>query len=179
VRSTGITPGAYHDSAARVTVLRIGYGDPMAAKRRLPLVSSGAGDADPERAPWQWVGFGTLAIFMVWLPLSAVAVSVAGRMVVRVDSGRAELAPSALPVFVASSALALGIGALAGGLLVGRWGGRRVGVREATLAGLVAALVAVVASWVSAGVSPGALVVVPVAAAFGALGGKLGRSARR
>jgi hypothetical protein len=152
----------------------------MAAKRRLPLIAS-AGDveADPTRAPWQWVGFGTLAIFVVWLPLSATSVAITSRMLVAQGPGRVELAPAALPIFLGVSALALALAAMIGGFVVGRWGGPGVGVREACLAALVAALVAVVASWASFGVSLGALVVAPFALPFGALGGKLGRWARR
>lgn len=77
------------------------------------------------------------------------------------------------------SALALGLASLIGGMVVGRWGGPGVGIREATLSALVAALVAIAASWASFGVTLSALVVVPFALPFAALGGKLGRSARR
>jgi hypothetical protein len=152
----------------------------MAAKRRLPLApSAGDVEADPARAPWQWVGFGTVAIFVVWLPLSAASSAITSRMVMAQGSGRVELAPAAIPISLGASALALAIAALMGGFVVGRWGGAGVGVREASLAALVAAMVAVVASWASFGVSLGALVIVPFALPFAALGGKLGRSARR
>src|SRR5580658_6091664 len=164
-RGAGITTSrAYHDCMADVTSTRMGYPERMAAKRRLPLApSAGDTEADPTRAPWQWVGFGTVAIFVVWLPLSAAASAIASRMLVArgPGPGRAELALAALPIFLGASALALALAALIGGFVVGRWGGGRVGVREASLAALVAALVAVVASWVSFGVSLGALVVVP------------------
>src|SRR5689334_10420750 len=56
-------------------------------KRRLPIVKSpvepradGGGDDDsPSRPPWQWVGFGTVAIFVVWLPLAFLGVVAAAR----------------------------------------------------------------------------------------------------
>ena len=152
----------------------------MAGKRRLPVLPSG-GDADggPTRAPWQWVGFGSLAIFVVWLPLAAVAAAVASRMFGRVAPGVVEASPAAIAAFVGMSALALALAAIVGGFVVGRWGGAGVGIRQASLAGFAAALVAVVASWASFGVSWSALVVVPFALPFAALGGRLGRSARR
>jgi hypothetical protein len=125
------------------------------------------------------VGFGTLAIFVVWLPLSASASAITSKMLVAGGPGRVELAPAALPIFLGVSALALALASLIGGFVVGRWGGAGVGVREASLAALVAALVAVAASWASFGVNLGALVVVPFALPFAGLGGKLGRSARR
>jgi hypothetical protein len=165
---------------ADVTSTRMGYLDRMAAKRRLPLApSTGDADADPARAPWQWVGFGTVAIFVAWLPLSGAASALAARMVGPTASSRSELTPAAIGIFVGMSALALGLASLIGGLVVGRWGGPGVGIREATLSALVAALVAIAASWASFGVTLSALVVVPFALPFAALGGKLGRSARR
>jgi hypothetical protein len=158
----------------------MGYVHHVAAKRRLPVLPSGGdADADPTRAPWQWVGFGSLAIFVVWVPLSAAASAMTSRMLVPVGSGRFELAPIAIREFVGLSALAFGLAAVVGGFVVGRWGGPGVGVREACLAGLAAALVAVTASWLSLGVILSALVVVPFALLFAALGGRLGRSARR
>ncbi len=178
--STTITSRAYHDCTADVTRVRHGLPYGVAAKRRLPVLPSGGdADADPARAPWQWVGFGTLAIFVVWVPLAAVAATVASHMVVRVAPGVAEPGPAAIAAFVGMSALALALAAIVGGFVVGRWGGAGAGVRQASLAGFAASLVAVIASWASFGVSLSALVVVPFALPFAALGGKLGRSARR
>jgi hypothetical protein len=149
----------------------------MAAKRRLPLAPSSDTDADPVRAAWQWVGFGTVAIFVAWLPLSAAASALASRLVGPASSNN-DVSPAAARVFVAMAALALGLAAGIGGFVVGRWGGAGVGVREATLAALAAAIVAVVASWASFGISLSALVVVLLALPFGAVGGKLGLARR-
>jgi hypothetical protein len=153
----------------------------MDAKRRLPLVpSAGDADADPERAPWQWVGFGTVTIFVVWLPLSAAASGGAAALVRALSpaSSDVDVFSWAMPLFVGLSALALGVAAFVGGFVVGRWGGRGVGVRQAALSGLVAAAVAVIASWTIYGIVLSALVIVLVALAFAALGGKLGRKVR-
>jgi|SRR5580658_1314981 hypothetical protein len=157
----------------------MGYVHRVAAKRRLPVLPSGGdADADPTRAPWQWVGFGSLAIFVVWVPLSAAAMTLAAR-IVPTGSSPTELAAPAIPIFLAIAASGLALAAAVGGFLVGRWGGAGVGMREASLAGLVAALVAVALSWARSGLAVGALLVVPFAVSFAALGGKLGRSARR
>jgi hypothetical protein len=160
---------------------RMGYSEEMDAKRRLPVVSSGDGAADPKRAPWQWVGFGTVAIFVVWLPLSAAASLGASALVraVRPTTPSSDVFLLTLPVFVGLSVLALGLAAFVGGFVVGRWGDRDVSVREAILAGLVAVAVAIVVSWVSFGFSASALLVAPIPIPFAALGGKLGLRSRR
>jgi hypothetical protein len=159
---------------------RMGYSEEMDAKRRLPVVSSGDGDADPKRAPWQWVGFGTVAILVVWLPLSAAA-SLGATALVRAarPASSSDVLLLTLPVFVGLSVLALGLAAFVGGFVVGRWGDRDVNVREAILAGLVAVAVAIVVSWVSFGFSASALLVAPIPIPFAALGGKLGLRSRR
>jgi hypothetical protein len=149
----------------------------MEPKRRLPLLKSSGGapegaDADPVRPPWQWVGFGALAIFVVWVPLAWLSSLAAIRL------GQLAQGPAlAVYVFLASSA-GLAIAALAGGYLVGRWGTAGVGVREAALAGLAAALVATLLAWGS-GVSAGALATVAIAVPPAALGGSLGLRRRR
>src|SRR5258708_13511948 len=60
------------------------------SKRRLPVLQSTAEEdpGDPHRPPWQWVVFGALAIFVVWLPLSAIA-AVATRSAPRISAGGA------------------------------------------------------------------------------------------
>jgi hypothetical protein len=75
--------------------------------------------------------------------------------------------------------VALGAGALLGGLLVGRWGPAGVGVREAALAGVAATAVAGVVTCVSFGFSPGILLVALVAPPAAALGGRLGLGKRQ
>jgi hypothetical protein len=151
----------------------------MAAKRRLPVLQTPPEADDPTRAPWQWVGFGTLAIVVIWVPLAA-AVELVTPMFLRYDAARPDLDFRALLVFMGLSAIAVALASFVGGFVVGRWGGAAVGVREAALAGLVASLTAVLASWASVGlINPSALVVVLLALPFAALGGKVGRSARR
>jgi hypothetical protein len=150
----------------------------MESKRRLPILqSAGDSEVDPARPGWQWVGFGTGAIFVMWLPLSVAAGAIASRLSPAVVGADAHTAMRAAVTFASASAIALGLSALAGGFVVGKWGGRGVGVREASLAGLSAAAVAVTASWLSFGFAPSALLVIPIALSFAALGGWLGRRA--
>ncbi len=140
-------------------------------KRHLPILKDGGSDADggdPVRAPWQWVGFGALAVFAVWVPLAALttgAVAAAG--------GLAQAPAATAALFAAGLALA----SLAGGFLVGRWGARTVGIREAALAGLVAALAAAALAWSSTGVA-GAVVTIVIAVPSSALGGGWGLKRR-
>jgi hypothetical protein len=141
-------------------------------KRRLPVLKTPAEgeEESPARPPWQWVGFGVLAIFVVWLPLAFLTGVAAVRL-----GGFAGAA--ALSVALLASGLA--IAAAAGGFLVGRWGAPGVGVREAALAGLAAALVATGLSLGSPGAASGAVVTIAVAVPFAALGGWLGLRRRR
>jgi hypothetical protein len=143
----------------------------VATKRRLPVLKAPP-EADPDeppRPPWQWVGFGTLAVFVVWLPLSWLATVAVTRI-----EGLEQAPVTRGLVFGAGLALA----AMAGGFLVGRWGTTEVGVREAALAGLSAALVATVLAWGTAGFSLGALATVVFAVPPAALGGWLGLKRR-
>ena len=138
----------------------------MQPKRRLPVLKDVAGDGagEPVRAPWQWVVFGALAVFVVWVPLAALTTAVLQRM--------AGLAGSP---FARAALFAVGLAAagFAGGYLVGRWGAGGVGIREAALAGLLAALVAAGLASGGGGIA-GALVIVAVAVPAAALGGRVG-----
>jgi len=136
-------------------------------KRRLPVLKTQDDELEgaEARPPWQWVGFGALAIFVVWVPLAYVTGVVATRFEVVAGSRIASLV-------VAASGLA--VAALAGGFLVGRWGGKDVGVREATLAGFAASLIASVLSLGAPGAWAGALVTLLVAVPFAWLGGRVG-----
>jgi hypothetical protein len=162
----------------------------MATKRRLPLVApspGGTDDPEPPRPPWHWIGFGTVATFATWLPLAWIAQLVTRRMIRAalgdVDSPTdAAAALAALPggermrlelAIAATYVLALLLGAAAGGYLVGRWGGDRIGVREAAVGGGVAGLVAVVLS-LAGGTSLAALAVVPLSAVGAAVGAARG-----
>jgi hypothetical protein len=127
---------------------------------------------------WQWVSFGAGAIFVAWLPLSAIGLALAARVSSRwtlddpVQLARAGIAIGAI------YALAIALGALGGGFIVGRWGKAGVGALQAALAGLVAATIATVLSCVSFGFTPRSLLVVVVAVPMAALGGTLGRRGR-
>jgi len=153
----------------------------VSGKRRLPVVQTPGSDAadEPERAPWQWVGFGAGAIFVAWLPLSAMAMALAARIARRWDlQDQAQLARAGIALG-AIYGLAIALGALGGGFVTGRWGGGGVGVKEAALAGLAAAVVATVLSCVSFGFAPSSFLVAVVAVPLAALGGVLGRRGRR
>jgi hypothetical protein len=148
----------------------------MEPKRRLPLLKSSGGgsedgDSAPLRPPWQWVGFGALAIFVVWVPLAWLTSLAAIRL------GQLGQPTPGVPLAVYSllaSSAGLAIAALAGGYLVGRWGTPGVGVREAALAGLAAALLATVLAWGSGPSFLGAVATVAIAVPPAALGGALG-----
>ena len=136
-------------------------------KRRLPVLKT-PGDGEDEataRPPWQWVGFGALGIFAVWLPLAFGAAWVASTL---------DASGASRVVSVGVLAAGLAVAAMAGGFLVGRWGGPGVGVREAALAGLAAAIIASALAFGSPGAAWGALMTVLVAVPFAALGGTLG-----
>lgn len=143
----------------------------MDPKRRLPVLKAPGEEAadEPPRPPWQWVGFGAVAIFVVWTPLAFLA-GLAGRRLAGLESAVILNAG----IFAVSSVLA----ALAGGYLVGRWGAAGVGTREAALAGLSAALVASVLAWAQAGFSLGPLVTVVLLVPGAALGARLGLKGR-
>jgi hypothetical protein len=150
-------------------------------KRRLPLLpaSADADSDDPVRPGWQWVVFGALAIVATWVPLSALTGAIGARVLAHAD-GEAPLRRAAL-MTSGAYAVELGIGALAGGYLVGKWGPSHVGPREAVFAGLTAAAVLALATWASFGATPGlALVVVisPVMAGWGAWLGRRGKAPR-
>lgn len=153
-------------------------------------------DEIPERPPWHWVGFGTIATFACWLPLAYVAEAVRHRVFVsRFGSSPSEdevrlvfatmssmerfrwTAMQALPHL-----LAFALSAFAGGLLIGRFG-PGTGPREAAASGVVTALVALLVSWrVLAEGGWGAVVsmVVPlvVAVALSWWGGRVGARKR-
>jgi hypothetical protein len=145
-------------------------------KRHLPLIREpGPAEGDDEqRPPWQWAGFGAAAILVVWLPLAVVVGALAARLAEGAGGSPGRIAA----IIVSMHAIALGLASAVGGLLVGRWGGPRVGVREAALAGTLASLVAIAGAWAAAGPSPGALAVVLIAVPLAALGGAWGRRGR-
>jgi hypothetical protein len=159
-----------------------------APKRRLTVLNNAGAepgeDASTPRRPWQWVGFGVLAIVTAWIPLAGLAGLAASRLaegaVVSAVAGAEAPAGLGAGIGIAAAYVAaLGLGAALGGFLVGRWGTSRVGTREAALAGLGASAVATVVTWVAFGPSPGAVLVAAVATPLAALGGRFGVRARR
>jgi hypothetical protein len=136
-------------------------------KRRLPVLKTASPEEEEaaSRPPWQWIGFGAVGIFAVWLPLAYVAGLAAARI---------GLEGAARSVSLAVLAASLALASTAGGFLVGRWGAHGVGVREAALAGLAAALIAGGLALGAPGAIVGVFVCVVVAVPFAALGGRLG-----
>jgi tRNA-(ms[2]io[6]A)-hydroxylase len=133
----------------------------------LPVLQQAAAepiDDAQARPAWQWVVFGALAVFVVWLPLAAVTT---GWLL---GTGALGAQPVVRAALFASG---LAVAGLAGGYLVGRWGTGGVGTREAGLAGLVAAAAAAAMAWSAAGLA-GALVTSVIAVPCAALGGWLG-----
>ena len=147
-----------------------------APKRHLTVLNNtdGAEGGDAPRRPWQWVGFGALAIFTAWIPLAGIAAALAARFA----SGRDGVSVAGVLVLAMYMA-ALVLGAVLGGYLVGRWGTTGVGVREAAFSGLGASVVAGAVTWVSFGPSPGAFLLAALATPAAALGGRAGLRARR
>lgn len=93
--------------------------------------------SDLERPAWQWVIIGASAIVVIWLPVAFVTALLSKRILEGAagPEGASLIRTLALPgMNLAVFALA----ALAGGALVGRFGGN-AGPREATFAGLVTA----------------------------------------
>jgi tRNA-(ms[2]io[6]A)-hydroxylase len=113
------------------------------------LQPSAQEETDEERPPWHWAGLGTVAIFIVWLPLAGLASALLRRAL---EGSSADAAPRSIQVpMVALHIAAFCAAGAAGGLLVGRFGGR-AGLREATASGVIAAALA----WTLA-ISQGAL----------------------
>src|SRR5687768_2145051 len=74
--------------AAETFALSYAWG--VAERRRLPLIQSAPPppptpneDGEAKRPPWHWVGFGTVAIFAVWLPLAYGAQAMVSRMLIQ------------------------------------------------------------------------------------------------
>src|ERR1700722_9712505 len=107
----------------------------MAKPFKLPVLPS-TEELAPPRPTWQWVGFGALAILVVWLPLAALAQSLAARLIAPyagtlpnpedAAAAVARLAPATRArvawIMGGLQAVALAVASLLGGGLVGRWG---------------------------------------------------------
>jgi tRNA-(ms[2]io[6]A)-hydroxylase len=139
--------------------------------------SAGEEGDDEERPPWHWAGLGTVAIFIAWLPLAALVTALLRRALEHAEAGGAPRSIQA--AMVALHAVAFALAGLAGGYLVGRYGGR-AGVREAIASGLIAAAVAwalAVVQGAPAGVLGWAMLLVVMATLGGAsarAGGRAG-----
>lgn len=146
-------------------------------------------DAEAPRPPWHWVGFGTVAIFAVWLPLAYVAGAASAKVMAArfgpdASKDAIDLALAAMTagerarlmaIVALPSILGLAIAAFGGGFVVGRFGaGTRA--REAALSGVVTALLASAMAWAGFTWSTllAALVTLGVAAGFAGWGGHFG-----
>lgn len=172
------------------------------AGRRLPVLNDSSGDRgvsggspapssssspsdDEERPPWHWAGFGVVAIFSAWVPLSYIGGAISSRLVANVTEEQMQNASDAeraklmlmigLPTLVA-----LALAALGGGYIVGRFGtgpGQRIGM----VSGGVTAILAVVLArtiLTPSVLAISLLVVGAVAIGFAGLGGRMGMKRR-
>jgi tRNA-(ms[2]io[6]A)-hydroxylase len=161
----------------------------MAEPRRLPVLNNTPEESPPqddeERPPWHWAGFGVVAIFAAWVPLSYIGGAISNRLIAGVtpeqmqnasDSERAKL----MLMIALPTLLALALASFGGGYIVGRFGtgpGPRIGM----VSGGVVAIIAVVLARtiMTPTVLAISLVVVgAVAIGFAGLGGKLGMKRR-
>jgi len=155
------------------------------AKRRLPVVQTGEPAEEP-RPAWHWVGFGAVAIFIVWLPLAYLAEALGRRLTAGIlgpagESHFSELSRSERLAVLARIAVpqgfALVLAAMAGGFLVTRFG-QKTTPRDAAFAGLSVGALALGLTFAQAGFSLAGLVVPVVATGAAAAGGALGRRKR-
>ena len=166
--------------------------------RHLPIVNQkpapapgtvDAPDEGDDRPPWHWSGIGAALVFVLWLPLAMVgqwlsqlALSLLlpadqeGDMSAFLRSASATLRAEVRVATVLPHALMFALAAVAGGALVGRFGGQ-AGVREASVAGLSAATVAWLLTALSVGLSGTWILWFPAAVigfSCAWLGGRLG-----
>lgn len=144
-------------------------------KRRLPVLRPSDEPEPDDRPPWHWAGLGAVAIFVVWLPLAAVATSLGQRWVASAPEA-ADVPTRVRALLVAVHALAFALACLVGGFFVRRVGARTT-PRHAVASGVLAAAIA----WVLAatqGLSNAGLLVwaalFVVVGAIGALAAGLG-----
>jgi tRNA-(ms[2]io[6]A)-hydroxylase len=109
---------------------------PSDGKRRLPLAprTEVADEADEDRPPWHWSGFGAIGVFVLWAPLAFI---VNGLLKGAGDAAGGRFLAAMIALNVAVFALA----SFGAGFLVGRFSGK-AGRREATVAGFAAAAAA-------------------------------------
>jgi hypothetical protein len=130
--------------------------------RRLPVLQA-TSEAGEERPAWQWTIAGALLVLSIWAPLAMLGNLVVGRTMRSWVGGESPedvarllaAGPSAERVragvlLVGVHGLLLLAAALAGGAMVGRFGGH-AGAREAALSGLLVA----VTGWALSGLQGG------------------------
>ena len=127
----------------------------MAERRRLPVLSNDppppptpeTGTEDEERPPWHWAGFGVVAIYAGWLPLSYIGGAISKQLLSEVTTEALEHASSAervnlMLMIAAPTIIGLAIASFGGGFIVGRFG-TGPGMRVGAVSGGVTALIAV------------------------------------
>ena len=160
----------------------------MPPLRRLPVLQEAPG-SDDGRPAWQWTLIGALFALSIWVPLAMLSSWIASRAVRRLVG---EVPPDALAdqlgtaqgatraglwfALTAVPILSFAAACLASGALVGRFGSR-AGAKEAALGTALAAAVGALLSAAQTGWAfslVGLLVLAPVGAGAGWLGGRLG-----
>jgi tRNA-(ms[2]io[6]A)-hydroxylase len=121
-------------------------------KRRLPVLKEPevADPGDADRPPWHWSAIGTVAIFVLWLPLAYLSAILSKHLLGGASADDISFARRALIAGI--NLLGFMIGAFGGGAIVGRFGGK-AGLKEATFAGFATALIAwITIAWQGAGI---------------------------
>lgn len=145
---------------------------------RVGAPSPGGGHEPAPRPTWHWVPLGAFATFLAWLPLSMGAESVVRGLVDSADAGGAPIAAAGVRI-VAGHALAFFVGAVVGGVLVGKLSDSATR-KHAALGGALASVL----GWLIAATqgTPGGaltwglllLLMLAIGGGGGALGGALG-----
>ncbi len=159
----------------------------MADRKRLPVLKNTPEEeqGEPTRPPWHWVGFGTTAIVAAWVPLTYIAAHIASRWIrshfpkVAKEPdplsmlSRSEYATAQM-VMLSVSTLAVALGAVFGGYIVGRWGGNAATARESAIAGFAASLIVSILAFAQVGISWSMLVPAAIITLMAWLGGRWG-----
>lgn len=170
----------------------------MAERRRLPVLNNTPSDGDgsgpsntpdetddEERPPWHWAGFGVVAIFAGWVPLSYVGGAISNRLIAGVTPEQMQSASDAerakMMLLIGMPALiALALAAFGGGYIIGRFGtgpGQRIGMVSGGAVTIIA--VALARAIMTPTVLAISLVIVGVVAVgFAGLGGRVGMKKR-
>lgn len=159
------------------------------ARRQLPVLKNEPAPSsdevdDEERPPWHWAGFGVVAIFAAWLPLSYLGGALSQRLVGQIDLDQLHAASAGEQARVAlmvglPTMVGLALAAFGGGFVVGRFG-TGPGARVGGVSGAVTALIVTVLSWAGfkGTVLVGAAIVFALATGMAALGGRVGAKRR-